>query len=778
MTKALRTALLAGFGLVAAASSALAQRTAGYGDWQLHLPTNRARVLADAGTRVYAAAEDAFFMFDKETSSVQRLSRRDGLSDVDVRELAYDSLTRQVVVVYRSGQVDILNSKGRVAASLSDIKRKTLAGGKIINRVDVARRLAFVSTNFGIVVLDLQRFEVKDTYTNFGPGGTVPQVYATAVQGDTLYAATSAGLLRGNLNTNLLNFSNWRSTAGFGTRTGDPYRTLVTHRGKVYAGVNGDNLYRAVGAGWVSLGFGWGTIPTSYALRSSAAGLLVTEFDRVTLLDTRTNQVRSRVQLPYMTAARDAIRPSSGPLYIADFRSGLIRVEANGQNATTFVANGPAATNAFNIVPDPVSKTVTVLPGGYNEGYVQSDNYLGFYVYDADGRWTNVNAQSYSATDFPNLKDLSRGVRTSDGTLYVASYGQGLLEWKGPGQWRQFTQGTAGSPLLSAIPADPLYTRLTDVAAAPNGDVWVVNRHQLPQQSGVFRFTPTTGTWQSVAPFAGSENLERLTIDDLGHLWLGRARRGLTGLVAYNPETNALRTFTEGDGLPDGTVWDMVKDRRGAIWVATSEGAAVYDDPSLAFEPGAAGFRTPVVRRGAGTGFRTLWTEVVKCVAVDGANRKWFGTEKGLWLFNEDGDEALQHFTVENSPLPSNRIFDVAVDDRTGEVWVATEAGLVSYRGSATVTEGAPSCAKVFPNPVRQDFSGQVGISGLANNAEVKITDITGTLVYQTRATGGTVVWNLADYNGRRVQSGVYLVLTADSDGKNGCISKVAVLTK
>ncbi|MCC3157910.1 T9SS type A sorting domain-containing protein [Hymenobacter sp. 15J16-1T3B] len=778
MTQALRTALLAGFGLLTAASSVLAQRTAGYGDWQLHLPTNRARVLADTGPRIYAAAEDAFFVFDKETSSVQRLSRRDGLSDVDVRELAYDSLTQQVVVAYRSGQIDILSAKGRVVASLSDIKRKTLAGAKLINRVDVARRLAYVSTNFGIVVVDLQRFEVKDTYANFGPGGTVPQVYATAVQGDTLYAATSAGLLRGNLNTNLLNYNNWRSAAGFGSRAGDPYRTLVTHRGKVFAGINGDNLYRAVGAGWVSLNFAWGPEPTCYALRSSAAGLLVTENNRVSVLDTRTNQVRNRLQPTNLVAGRDAIRSRSGPVYVADFANGLIRVDLNGQNAASFVANAPASNRTFGIVTDPASKTVTVFPGGYDEGYVQTDIRFGFFVYDADGRWTNYNSENFSAAAFPNLKDMTRGVRTPDGTLYASSYGEGLLAWKGPGQWQQFTQGSAGSPLLSAIPANPSFTRLTDVAAAPNGDVWVVNRHQLPQQPGVFRFTPSSGLWQSVPWFVGAENLERITVDDLGHLWLGRARRDRPGLVAYNPETNAVRPFGESEGLPNGTVWDLAKDRRGAIWVTTNKGAAVYDDPSLAFDAGAAGFRTPIVRRGEGTGFPTLWTEVVKCVAVDGANRKWFGTDKGLWLFNEDGDEALQHFTTDNSPLPSDRIVDVAVDDRTGEVWVGTEAGLVSYRGSATVTEGAPSCAKVFPNPVRQDFSGQVGISGLVNNAQVKITDVTGTLVYQTRATGGTVVWNLADYNGRRVQSGVYLVLTADADGKNGCVSKVAVLTK
>jgi ligand-binding sensor domain-containing protein len=776
MTQALRTALLTGLGLAAAVSSAWAQRTAGYGDWQLHLPTNRSRVLADAGQRVFVGAEDAFYAFDKESHSIQRLSRRDGLTDVGVAALAYDSLTQQVVVAYTSGTIDLLTPEGRVVGTLSDVKRKAVTGAKVINSVSVARRLAYLNTSFGIVVVDLQRREIRDTYANIGPGGVLPRVYASAVQGDTLYAATSAGLLRGRLGSNLLDYTNWRSTAGFGARAGDPYRTLVTHQNKVYAGINGDNLYHAVGGNWRPHNYGGNVFQ---ALRSGASGLVVTQSNQVDVFNPRTNQVRSRVQTPLLTLALDAVRSKEGPLYIADYSNGLIGTPPNGgQDAESFVANGPASVRVFNIAPDAASKTVTVFAGGYDQGYVQQEQEFGFSVFDADGRWTNVNKNTLSAAEYPNPQDLSRGARTPDGTLYAASYGDGLLEWKGPGQWQLFREGTPGVPLVSALSGRPEYTRVTDVATDPSGNVWVVNRSFDKGGPGVFRFTPATGQWQAIPNFPGSDNLERIALDDLGRAWLGRVRSVATGAVAYNPETAAIRTFTQGDGLPNGAIWDIVKDRRGAIWVATGAGAAVYDDPTGAFEPGAPGFRTPLVTRGEGTGFAALYTEVVRCIAVDGGNRKWFGTDKGLWLFNEDANEALLHFTTDNSPLPSNRIIDVAVDDRTGEVWVGTDAGLVSYRGSATVTEGKPSCAKVSPNPVRQDFSGQVGISGLANNAEVKITDITGTLVYQTRAAGGTVVWNLADYNGRRVQSGVYLVLTADADGKNGCISKVAVLTK
>ncbi|UYZ57717.1 type IX secretion system anionic LPS delivery protein PorZ [Hymenobacter latericus] len=783
MTHALRLLLLL-IGLACAAGQAAAQRTAAYGDWQLHLPTNRSLMLADAGKRVFVVAQDAFYAFDKETNSLQLLSRRDGLTDVGVSAVAYDSLTQQVVVAYRSGTVDVLDATGRLLTSYADIRRKAISGSKEIYSIGFARRLAYLSTSFGIVVLDLQRREIRDTYANIAPRGAVPQVYATAVLNDSLYAATSAGLLRGRLGTNLLDFNNWRGYPGFGPRPGNPYRNVVAHQGKVFAGINNDNLYRAVGAGLVSLGFGAADFRS---LRSSGAGLLVAEPTIVNVLNTRTN---SRYQLKATAFAdiRDAVRAVSGPVYVADFRNGLVRIDANGQNAQSFVSNAPPTTAAFNILTDGATRTVTVFTGGYQENYLQFGSRNGFYQYDADGRWTSFNAQTLPANQYPNLLDLSRGTRTPDGTLYVASYGQGLLQWKGPGEFRVF--GLGNSPLRSGItdPQDPnlpLFVRVTDVATDPDGNVWVVNRwgrndvQGVTNFPGLFKFTPATNTWQAAQAFPGSGNLERLVFDDLGHAWVSRDRRSSPGLVAYDPETGRHRSIAIASyNLPAVNVHDLAKDRNGDIWAATDAGVAVYSNPGQVFDADAPDFARPVVRRGEGRGNELLYAEVVKAIAVDGANRKWFGTDNGLWLFSPDGDEGLLHFTTDNSPLPSNRIVDVAVDDYTGEVWVATDGGLVSYRGSATVTEGKVECAKVFPNPVRADFSGQVGISGLANNAEVKITDITGTLVYQTRATGGTVVWNLTDYNGRRVQSGVYLVLTADAHGKNGCISKVAVLSK
>ncbi|MGV3589744.1 MAG: T9SS type A sorting domain-containing protein [Adhaeribacter sp.] len=166
----------------------------------------------------------------------------------------------------------------------------------------------------------------------------------------------------------------------------------------------------------------------------------------------------------------------------------------------------------------------------------------------------------------------------------------------------------------------------------------------------------------------------------------------------------------------------------------------------------------------------------MRAITVDSGNRKWVGTDNGLWLFSEEGENIIAQFTTANSPLPANKIQDITINQNTGEVFISTELGLVSFRGTATETKGKPDCAVVFPNPVRPGYTGLVGISGLANNALVKITDVAGNLVYQAQATGGTLAWDLRDVKGKRVKSGVYLAFSSTPNGKQSCTSKIAVI--
>ena len=775
MTHIFRFVMLGWF--CCAGLTSLAQNTAGYGDWQLHLPSNRPLGLADAKDRIYVTTEASFFFLDKKLGTTQLLSRRDGLNDVGVTALAYDSVGQQTLLAYRNGNIDVIGQNGSVR-NIPDVVRKNIQGKKVIYQVIATNASAYVATSFGLLNVDLTKLEIRDTYYNIGVAGRPVEVFSTAVWRDTLYAATPDGLLRGSLKANLLDYRNWTREPN---PAGAQFWRLAVQDGYVYAAANGAGLYKLSGVGGQRQ---WRAVPNTNAgfwrqLQPSKIGLLtLTDDSGVSLLTPATGVLRTLVPPAAAGQALGVARQPDGSLFLASYEKGLIRVLPNtGQLIERFVPNQPATSFAFGILADARTNTVNVFSGGFTDRYLQQSLRAGFYEYK-DGRWTNFTVRDYpAAIDYPNLMDLSRGTRTPDGKLYIASYGNGLLEWEAPGKFRQFTQGTLGSPLLSALVNAPDFTRVTDVAAEAEGDVWVVNRHNRPGLSGLFVLKPSAGTWETLPFFPNSSNLDRIALDDNGVAWISESRKDGVGLWAVNRAGTGKRHFTTENGLPSNELYDLVKDRRGFIWAATSAGVASFDDPSQVFEAGSAGrFQVPIVRRGEGSGFAALYAETVRCIAVDGGNRKWFGTDNGLWLFSEDVNEALLHFTTTNSPLPSNRIIDVDVNNKTGEVFVATDAGLVSYRGAASVTEGAPSCAQAFPNPVRPEFSGQVGINGLTNNAVVKITDVAGRLVYSTRASGGTVTWNLNDAGGRRVRSGVYLVLSADADGKNGCVTKVAVL--
>lgn len=763
---------------------------AAFGDWQLHLPARHPLGLASAGNRLYVADESSFYFYDKSLSTTQMLSRRDGLSDVGVAALAYDSASAQLVVAYRNGNLDIVGDGGQVR-NVTDLLRKASQGVKTVYRVQTYNGLAYVSTNLGVVVLDLARREVRDTYSAIGPGGQVITAYATAVLHDTIYAATSAGVLRGRLSSavNLLDYRSWTAEKPNPANPAQVYTQLVAYRGHLVAGSSNRGLDYLAGTGAARA---WRYSPASNGaeirrLRPSAGVLLVSFVGSpLRRFDAKTGMVMDVLPVSAVgNLVTDALAEADGTYYVASYDRSLLRFASPTASPEVIRPNSPERADNYGLLANAATNTVDVFSGGYSgDNGLQFGNRNGFYEYK-EGQWTNYTNSVYSAADYPNLLDVSHGARTPDGTLYVASYGNGLLEWKGPGQFRRFTQGTPGAPIRSSLPtSDPNYpdfVRITDVAPEPgSGRLWVVNRHQLSGVPGLFRFRPSNNTWFSVPAYSGFENLDRVTVDNFGNPWATQSRKLGQGVVAYDTASARPFYFTTSNGLPNNLAYSIVRDRSGDIWVGTAAGVAVYNDPSQLLGAGANGtsqgaFRLPYAQSNTGL-FPTLYNETVRCIAIDGANRKWFGTANGLWLFNEDATQALLNFTTANSPLPSNSIVDVAVNDKTGEVFVATDAGLVSYRGSASSTDGPPSCAQVSPNPVRPDFAGTVGITGVVDNAQVRITDVAGHLVYSTRAAGGTVTWNLTDTDGRRVRSGVYLVLTSDAQGKNTCVSKVAVL--
>jgi hypothetical protein len=229
-------------------------------------------------------------------------------------------------------------------------------------------------------------------------------------------------------------------------------------------------------------------------------------------------------------------------------------------------------------------------------------------------------------------------------------------------------------------------------------------------------------------------------------------------------------------GIPGSEVFALCEDLNGAIWIGTDKGVGVVFSPQSVFDP--AGYDAEQIKIEMGGYVQYLLeSETVTAIEVDDANRKWIGTaQSGVFLISPDGTEQLEHFTQETSPLVSNSINDIEINRRTGEVFIATEKGLVSYKGTAT--RSYPECQDVlvYPNPVREDYSGPIAIRGLVQGAEVKITDAAGTLVYQTTSLGGQSLWNGINLKGEKAHTGIYFVFAATKDGSKGCSTKFMLI--
>ncbi|MFB9865365.1 type IX secretion system anionic LPS delivery protein PorZ [Rufibacter immobilis] len=754
--------------LLAAVAAGAQTSSLPIGTWQIHVPNHRAKAVAETPSSVYCATEDGFFRLIKDENTLQTLSRTDGFSDVNISTLAYDTVTATLLVAYENTNLDLV-SYGKVN-NLTELLRKPMAGAKVIHHLYTHNKKAYVATSFGLVVVDLVKLEIKDTYSNLGAQGEVVQVYASTVLNDSLYIASSGGVMAASLNsTNLLDFRSWKrfgSSQGLPAAGAETIKTIAAFAGGIYVGVNGNELYRFNGASWSKTAFSTSDNQFS-SLQSNGKRLTVSGTAQV-LEVSGTGQVTQYTD-PVLSNVRMALPARSEGVWAASYDRGLVYVSSTG--VRSYVPNGPANVDVFSVYAEP--GLFTVLGGGYNQAYLQQGSGAGFYQYQ-NGQWVSYNFAS--GGQFPShARDLVMAHRNAvTGKFYIASYGAGLLEWNGLNDVKLYNN--TNSPLLSAIDAnDRSYIRVTGLATDAAGSLWVTNRNQIANAPGLFELKPD-GTWKS-HPFTGyglGSGVDKVIVDDNGYKWVTISTNGRdAGLIVYDDVTSAyvhLGGAGQG-GLPGIQVFSLAVDLQGEVWAGTNNGVAVFTSSPDIFTSSYAGAYLPIYERRP-----LLQGQVIRSIAIDGGNRKWIGTDTGLWLFNETGEEMMHHFTTKNSPLPSDKIRDISINYATGEVLIGTEAGVAIYRGTATRTEKVnKDCLKVFPNPVRAGFTGTIGIAGVPDNGWVKITDAAGLLVFEGKATGGTFAWSGRDYSGRKAKPGVYLVMASSADGAMTCMTKIAI---
>ena len=753
----------------------------GIGGWREHIPYNKAiEVASDESGTIYCATKFGLFTYSTISGELETLSRLSELSDQEIATIRYDRESRVFMIAYINSNIDIIYPDKSVV-NLADIKQKNIIGGKQINSIFYKNGLAYLSCGFGIVVVDLGRREIKDTYY-IGTNGSSLNVYDVDYDGTYLVAATDSGIFRALFNDpNIFNFTSWSRDTNMSTPVAK-YTSLASFNGKMFAMKTNpadhlDTLLVLNNNYWSPL---INDATEGGYIDQQNNSLVYSNFSRIMALDENGNSIRTVESWAVPNSGfRKGIMDAAGNMWIADFSNGLVwqRPDLSYQ---LIAPNGPRSEAAWAIQGR--SGRLWVASGslaGDSPVYSQKN---GVYYY-SDNTWKTFDCsndavyQSLCNLGSPAVNCVAVDPFDPD-HAFVGSWGNGLLEYTKDGGVTRYDETNS---TLHELLIDYIITG--GVAFDTDGNLWVV----AGGNTRAISVRKRDGTWRdfviSEIAVAGM-GLYGLMVDDYGQKWF-IARGGSSsgqGVCVFkeqnldNSNNGNFRRLNDraGEGaLPDMFVRSIVKDKDGSVWLGTNKGVAVVYNPGNIFSGGNFDAQRIIIQQD-GYNQYLLEAESVNAIAVDGANRKWFGTSNGgAFLMSADGTKQIQQFNIDNSPLPSNYILGIAIDDVTGEVFFATEKGIISYRGDAT--EGGEVCDGyfVFPNPIRNDYRGPIAIRGLIANADVKIADVAGNIVYHTKANGGEAIWYGNNMNGERAQTGVYTVLVTNDDGTETCTTKL-----
>ncbi len=752
MRKILLPALLVG----CAVTTVLGQNMP-IGQWRAHMPYNEAVAAATDGVTLYAASRYSFFTYNTAQDEISTYSKVEGMSDVGISLVGYDAHSGSSIIVYRNANIDLFRDE--TFFNIPDLKLKTIAGAKNVNHIHVEADAAYLSTSFGVVVLNLDKKETKETYTFMQNDQTI-EVFSFTSAGDHFYAATADGLYRAKKSSiNLQDFAAWQKVDA---RTS--LRKLLAFNNQLVAGST-DSVF-ALSAD--SLRFVLSTNRIIRNIDATEQELWISEENPVALpgmvrkLDSDLSLTDSVVVWGKPVGV---LTLADGAIWIIDEQNGMGK--KNGNDVTYLKPGGPASASAFDIMP--YNGEVWVAHGSYSDAFNYQKNPAGISRYQ-NGEW-----KIYNGTTEPKLQDATDFVvlarDPADGTVYAGAFRSGIFIVKPDGTTQLLKDNTGF--LEPAIP-DPSAYFIGGLAFDQNNVLWVVQGgalHELVAKTPEGNWIPMRGAASGIISAA-------IIVDDYNQKWYLTPYSG-GGVAVYDdkgtPDNISDDAYIRvSTSEVDNTAYSIAKDRTGSIWVGTAKGIGIFHCPGEILE-GTCKIDRPIVQYDQFAGY-LFQNEKVNTIAVDGANRKWIGTNNGVWLISPDGDKIIHRFTSENSPLPSNIVQKISVDPITGDVYMGSSDGLVSFRGTATEGGETNQTVITFPNPIPSGYSGTIAIRGVSENADVRITDISGQLVYRTRALGGQAVWNGLDYTGRRPQSGVYLIFVTNRDGSQTHAGKMVFM--
>lgn len=733
------------------------------GDWRLHFSYENSIDLISTPNKIYSATNDAILVFDKDDNTSRSFDKANALSDIGVSAIGYASASNTVIVAYNSSNIDLI--KGNTIVNMPDIVNDLSSGSKSINSIYSYQNLVYLNTDFGIVVLDPINEIILSTYI-IGSTGNPVKVLDCAIFNDTIYAVTAEGLKSAPLSsTNLLDFSSWNHSIQ--NLPAINFDLIEVFENKLYVVADKQSLYQYQNGSWNLVYFD--SDKEIISLKASNQLIFITlEGLDYTIYKTLGNSYES-ITTQGVLAPVNAIKDQN-IYFFSDLALGLIRFSNNTPSYLRPSSN-PYRSNSFRV--SSLNNRVYVSGGGFSAGVDPLGFFEdGFYFLEKN-KWTNVNKYNTPGYEI-RIQDVTIVKENPITGLVYAGSMKGLMEYN-------FNSITVFDDLNSPIePAtdNTFFRMVTAVDFDRQGNTWFINA--LTNEG--LKVKTKNGEWYSYNLGEGPQKYNNLFIDNNGNKWFSRRNEGVIVFREKDDLSNTTNfdfvklTVNQNLGnLPNNIVNVVTQDKSGAIWIGTNKGVAVFDCPERIFDPSSPCRVSRRVKSTLDEYTEFLFdNDAVRAITIDGANRKWIGTESGVWLLSASGEDEILSFNTSNSPLPSNRINDIAINDETGEVFIATELGLASYFGDATKGAENHSNLKAFPNPVVPSYTGPISITGLVEGAFVKIVDTRGVLIHEGFAIGGKYVWNGQDFSGRKAATGMYFIFSSNEDGTEKASTKIA----
>ena len=734
--------------------SSFSQIDISIGEWKSYLPYNEGVHITQSSEDIIYATDWAVMYINKEDNSIKKLDKIKGLSGVGIERIKHTGVEDVLIVAYANSVIDLV--KPTEIITLFDIKvNSNISGDRKIYDIFVdSDSTAFLATGYGISKINFRQ--------NIFVFSAIPELAFTGVlvKDNIIYATSDEGVYTApnNTNLNLQDFGNWQlldQTDGFPMDYSAD--KIVEFGGKIYLDID-DVLYSYENNILDSI---YGEDGYSFKYLTAEGAHLILGLDcesgcngKAVLFDS--NETISEIN-NCINRSQYGIEDETGVVWLADRWRRFRSYDTNGGGCNDgFVLNSPYSVKSSDIEVHNGELWVTA-------GGITITNYFqfwfeGFYR-TVDNEWEHYNRNN--RPDLQGTLDFLRfAFHPEKEIAYIGSYWNGLVKFEN-NEFTIFERGN-DTALGNAPTGDDHVTKVAGVAFDDDKNLWMANTDAL---SPVVMLSDE-GEWKnfSIAPFNNTRLIE-VIVDDFGYKWftIGDNTAGILvfdeGDLDIDNDEETWVFKTGNSVLPSNTVSCLVKDLDGDIWAGTSDGIVFFECGSNIFSGDCQGTRRIVEQEGINE--YLLRGEDVKTIAVDGANRKWVGTTNGVFVISPNGESQIAKFDVDNSPLYDNLISDIAIDQETGEVFIGTGEGIISYRADATLGDefSHQSDVVVFPNPVRPEYEGPIAIKGLARDSNVKITDVAGQLVYEGKALGGQFIWDGKDYTGRKASSGVYLVL-------------------